>query len=65
MNSQTKQIEKFLKQGRAITPMLALRLFGCFRLAARINDLKEMGLAIESKMVSKDGKRFARYELAK
>lgn len=40
-NSQNTQILKALKKGARITPMDALKRFGCFRLGARIADLKK------------------------
>ena len=47
-----------------ITAIDALNEAGCFRLAARISDLRDMGYRIESEMVTlKDGKRVARYTL--
>ena len=46
-----------------ITAMDALREAGCFRLAARISDLRAMGYDIESEMVTVNGKRIARYTL--
>ncbi len=65
MNSQNKRIEKFLKKGRSLTPMLALRLFDCWALSSRISELNKLGMNIKSTMVEQNGKRFARYELAK
>lgn len=41
--SQCDQILGYLKEGHSITPIDALNLFGCFRLAARIADLKKRG----------------------
>jgi len=43
--------------------MDALRDFGCFRLAARVADLRREGLPIECVSETKNGKRFARYYL--
>ena len=63
--SQTEAIRDYLLQGHSITPMDALELFGCFRLGARIADLKKMGMNIESE-IRKDegtGKRYSRYWL--
>lgn len=40
-----------LQSGRKITPLEALREFGCFRLPARIYDLKQEGYKIHSKIV--------------
>lgn len=53
-----------LQCGKRITPMLALRLFGCSRLAARIAELKKEGWDIRSRMVEvESGKRVAEYWL--
>ena len=44
----------------------ALELFACFRLAARINDLKEAGHNIQTEMKrQKNGKKIAVYSLPK
>jgi Helix-turn-helix domain len=42
MNSQTQRILAYLKKGRAITPLQALAKFQCFRLGARIWDIRQM-----------------------
>jgi len=64
--SQTEQILKELKKGRKLTQLDALAEFGCFRLGARILEIKQMGYKVISEMVSSDnGKHFARYELMK
>jgi hypothetical protein len=60
--TQNDQILKHLKNG-PITPMEALNDYGCFRLASRINDLKNAGHNIVTDMVEQDGKRFAKYRL--
>ena len=61
--SQTKLIYQHLKRGSTITPLEALDKYGCFRLGARIYDLKRQGVRITSTMIEKDGKRFAQYRL--
>lgn len=61
--TQSKLILNYLKSGKSITPLEALNLFGCFRLGARIFDLKEQGHDIEMKMISRDGKYYASYKL--
>lgn len=62
--SQNAKIAEYLKQGNSITPLDALNLFGCLRLGARIADLKERGLNIETEMVvTPNGKRVASYKL--
>lgn len=63
--SQAKTILQHMKQGYRITPMDALRLCGCFRLSARIADLRKLGYDIISDRVKVDGgKHVAEYRLA-
>ena len=61
--TQNQQIKSYLEKGKSITPIQALNKFGCFRLAARISDLRNHGLNIATKIVTKDGKTFASYRL--
>ena len=49
--SQVDQIYAFLKKGNSITPDEARNLCGCSRLGARIKDLRNLGIAIEKKMI--------------
>lgn len=56
---------KYMESGNVITHMDALTLFGCARLAARIDDLRKMGHNIITEDVNKNGKVFARYHLVK
>ena len=64
--TQTAQILAHLKTGRSITPIDALNRYGCFRLGARIYDLKQDGHNIYREMVETDsGKRVACYTLVK
>jgi hypothetical protein len=51
-------------QRAPITPLSALELYGCFRLAARISDLRLSGHKIVTEWVENNGKRYARYTLA-
>lgn len=60
-SSQNLKILKALKKGARITPMDALRRFGCFRLSARIADLRMAGNKIFSHMVERNGKHIAEY----
>lgn len=56
--SQATQILKSLQAGNRITPQDALREFGCFRLAARIADLRREGYGINTerkRVTSADG----------
>lgn len=61
--SQEKQILSWMLEGKPITPIDALNLCGCFRLGARIKDLKDKGYNIITRMVVKGDKRFAEYRL--
>jgi hypothetical protein len=63
--SQNKTIRKHLESGQLITPRYADRKYGIMRLAARIKDLRDLGLNITTTMVSRNGKRFAEYKLEK
>lgn len=62
--SQSQDILNYMKS-HSITPVEAFNKFGCFRLAARIKDLKDDGHKISTNIVEKNGKRFARYILLK
>ncbi len=63
MITQNEEILAWLKV-KSITPIEALEQFGCFRLSARIKDLKNMGHDIVTEMVKlRSGKRCARYRL--
>lgn len=66
LQSQKAAILAHLKTGRSITPIDALREYGCFRLGARIYDLKQGGHNIYREMIETDsGKRVASYTLVK
>jgi hypothetical protein len=59
---QTDEIKAYLEQGYRITAIDALQTFGCFRLAARIKDLKDEGVEIDKVMVETvKGSRIAQY----
>lgn len=64
--SQTEAIKEYLLQGHCITPLEALEMFGCFRLGARIADLKKQGMDIQNDNLvdERTGKRYARYRLS-
>ena len=61
--SQNEAIRRHLQTGKAITPLEALERYGCFRLAARIDDLRNEGLDIETLTLTRNGKRYASYKL--
>ena len=60
--SQTENILAHL-QKKSITPLDAFTLYGCMRLAARIQDLKAEGHNIVTTIERSNGKKFARYTL--
>lgn len=69
--TQNEMILKYLQEGHSLTALEALEKFGCFRLASRINDIKNLldqgctGL-IQSEMVKgENGKHYKRYWIAK
>ena len=63
--SQKKRILEYLKKGKSVTPIDALNLCGCFRLADVVFRLKKDGYDITTKMVpNANGKAFASYRLA-
>ena len=65
MIAQTKTIWMHMKKFATISPLEALKKYGCMRLAARIYDLKERGCLITRQIVvnHKTKKRYAEYSL--
>jgi hypothetical protein len=55
--SQNKQIADYLNKGKKLTPIDALNKFGCFRLAARIADLRNEGMNIVTKTIKLENKK--------
>lgn len=65
LNQTDATLEYMRQHPRGITPIDALKGFGCFRLGARIYDLKQQGHEIKCERVTTaSGKRIARYSLA-
>ena len=62
--SQKSKILKHLQEGRSITPIEALRDYGCFRLAAIIHVLREDNYNIITNMVKEGDKTYAKYSLS-
>ena len=60
--SQTAKIKKHLLAGKKITPLQALRKFGCFRLAARISDLRG-SMNVKTTIKVHKGKQYAEYSI--
>lgn len=64
--TQNEMIRKYLSEGNGLTALEALRLFGCSRLAARINEIREQGFPVDSELVEVETRhgetaRVARY----
>ena len=62
--SQTDWIIRALRR-QPLTAMDALSGCGCFRLAARIQELRQEGHLIATEKINQAGKHFARYTLIK
>lgn len=63
IDTQREQILSHLVNIGPITPLEALSLYGCFRLGARIWDLRDMGYDIQTEWEESNGKRYARYRI--
>lgn len=64
-DSQNALIKGWLLNGHSLTTLDALTMFGCFRLSARISNLKDQGMNIMTEMVEVNDKRIAKYYLVK
>lgn len=64
-DSQTALIKGWLLNGYSLTTLEALTMFRCFRLAARVADLRDEGMPILTEMVDINGKRVAKYSIIK
>lgn len=64
MKPTTRQILNHLRNRKTITALEALHEHGCFRLAARIYELREAGCIIDTQRVyTDDGKHHGLYTL--
>ena len=61
--TQNDMIEAHLLRHHKINPLQALKRYGCFRLAARIAELRNT-YKITTKKVTRNGKTFAEYQLS-
>jgi len=62
--SQSQAILRYMRSGYEITSLEALKLFNCMRLAARIADIKDMGIEITDRWITRDdGVRFKAYRV--
>lgn len=63
--SQEEDVFNHLYTHGSITPIEALNKYGCFRLGARIYDLRKEGHEISTIPVAGKGNRYAKYVLNK
>jgi hypothetical protein len=61
--TQEQAILKYMKTVGPITPMEALRYFGCFRLSARILELRQEGHTIDSTIIKRGRSHVAQYSI--
>jgi hypothetical protein len=60
--SQTSQLISLMKR-KWVTPQDALRHAGCFRLAARVHDMRSAGINVVDRWVERDDTRFKAYKI--
>ena len=65
LTGQNRAILNYLESGGSLSPIEALNRFQCFRLAARVRDLRKAGHDIQTKTVKEDGKKYAVYSIPK
>ena len=62
--AQNDMVLGYLQKGNSLTPLEALEKFNCFRLAARVHDLRNSGHNIvATDYETPAGKRVAKYSL--
>jgi hypothetical protein len=62
--SVNQKLEAWLQRGYGITQLQALEKWGCMRLSARINELRNQGMNIVTNPIKKNGKTFAKYSIS-
>ena len=63
--NQTEMILDYIQKNGSITPLEALQELGCFRLGARVWEIRSSGIPVEMEMVEENGKRYAKYYIKK
>lgn len=66
--TQTEKILRHMEEYGSITPLDALKEYGCMRLASRICDIKRAGIAVTKEIETSQNRygepvRYARYRL--
>lgn len=62
--TQNQKLLRDLQRGQTLTPLIALERHGCFRLAARILELRREGWTILSRKAKIGRKYVSSYRLA-
>ena len=63
--TQAQKILSHLKRGWKITQSDAFHKYGCWRLASRINEIRNLGFDVRTRMIKREGKKFAQYQLSR
>jgi hypothetical protein len=62
--TQSDKILEHLRSGQTLTPLEALRKYGCLRLGARVYDLKQKGVTIDMRLIETEtGAHVAEYSI--
>lgn len=52
METQNKLLKDYLRSGKSITSLEAIKLWGILRLSARVHNLRSSGLNVKSKFIT-------------
>lgn len=65
LKPQTRKVLNHLTKRKSISPLEALHVYGIYRLAACIHELRKVGIQITTEMkCDASGHHYARYEVA-
>lgn len=62
-DTQLQMLKRHLSENKTISPLQALNSYGIYRLSARINDLRNEGMNIKTKMIFEGPLKYAQYYL--
>lgn len=66
LKPQARRVLRHMEKKRSITPLEALGVYGVFRLAAVVHDIRKAGFNVLTDLhTDANGKRYARYSLAR
>lgn len=61
--SQTSRILSYLRSGHSISAMSASYRFSCWRLAARIREIRNMGITVKTETIKTPTGHYAKYSI--